>query len=62
MPHTPIEPAPDTIDPHTPAEAPRIDCPVEQPGRGAPEFACPPDPTWTPDAAPQERPPSDPDI
>lgn len=62
MPHKPFGPTPDTIDPHAPPEAPRIDCPVEQPGRGTPEFSCPPDPAYRPDEAPQEQPSPDPDI
>lgn len=56
----PIEPAPDTIDPHAPLEAPAIACPPEGPSPCTPEFVCPPDPSDTPDAAPVERPlPSD---
>lgn len=56
----PIEPAPDTIDPQAPPEAPAIICPPEGPGRCTPEFVCPPDPNDIPDAAPVERPlPSD---
>ena len=52
----PIEPAPDTIDPHAPPEAPAIACPPEGPGRCEPEFTCPPDPSDTPDSAPVEAP------
>ena len=60
MTRQPIEPAPDTIDPHAPAEAPATACPPESPGPCEPEYVCPPDPDYTPDAAPPERPePSD---
>lgn len=62
MPHKPVEPAPDSIDPRAPAEAPRIDCPTEQPGPCAPEYACPSDPNYAPDQGPQEEPTRDPDI
>lgn len=56
----PIEPAPDTIAPVAPPEAPAIAYPPEGPGRCQPEYVCPPDPSDTPDAAPVERPlPSD---
>lgn len=61
MTHRPVAPAPDTIDPHGPAGAPHTASPVEQPDRCAPEHVCPPDPIYTPDAAPQERPAFDPD-
>lgn len=61
MPRQPIAPPPDTIAPHAPAEAPRIDAPGEQPAPGAPEHVCPPDPSYTPDTAPLEQPPCDPD-
>lgn len=61
MPHKPVSPGPDTIDPHAPAEAPCTPSPTEQPGRCAPEHVCPPDPSYTPDSAPQERPILDPD-
>lgn len=53
----PIEPAPDTIDPHAPPEAPAIACPPEGPGKCEPEFVCPPDSDGTPDTAPTESPP-----
>lgn len=56
----PIEPAPDTIDPHAPPEAPPIACPPEGPGRAEPEYVCPQDPSDTPGAVPAETPqPSD---
>ena len=62
MPRIPIEPQPDTVNPKAPAELPRIDCPVENPGGCEPEITCPPDPSYTPDAAPTERPALDPDA
>jgi hypothetical protein len=61
MPHKPIEPMPDTVRPETVPEAPRIDCPEEHPGNCPPDFVCPPDPSYTPDQAPPERPSPDPD-
>lgn len=60
MTERPIDPAPDTIDPHAPSEAPAIACPPEAPGKCEPEYVCPADPSDTPDAAPTESPqPSD---
>lgn len=61
MPHKPLSPGPDTIDPQAPAEAPCTPSPKEQPDRCAPEYVCPPDPGYSPDAAPLERPAYDPD-
>lgn len=61
MPHKPVVPAPDIIDPRAPAEAPCTGSPAEQPDRCAPEYVCPPDPGYTPDLAPPERPVVDPD-
>ena len=61
MPHKPLEPAPDTIEPRAPLEAPWTQSPTEQPGRCAPEHVCPPGPIYTPDDAPKERPEPDPD-
>jgi hypothetical protein len=60
--HKPLDLPPDTIDPRVPSEAPLINTPREQPSRCEPEFTCPPDPAYTPDEQPQERPTSDPDI
>jgi hypothetical protein len=56
MTRKPIEPAPDTIDPHAPPEAPAIACPTEAPGTCSPEYSCPPSPSYTPDSSPIERP------
>jgi len=56
MTNKPVEPAPDTIDPHAPPEAPAIVCPPEGPGPCQPEYTSPGEPTYTPDSAPMENP------
>lgn len=57
MNNKPVEPAPDTIDPHAPPETPAIVCPPEAPGQRPPEYISPAEPSYTPDSAPMETPP-----